>query len=191
MEKCMMADSELIRAYIDGNQDAFEQLVCRYKNQVYSFIFRTIRNQSLAEDLFQDTFVKVIRSIYAGKYQESGKFLPWVLRIAHNLMIDHFRKVKQMKLLPDQPNFQINSDMTEKSEEDRILESQNSNDLRELLQLLPVEQKEVVIMRYSIGMSFREIAEATGVSINTALGRMRYATINIRRMMAEKSIQIS
>lgn len=193
MESHVVSDHVLVEKYISGDQLAIEQLVGRYKNQVYSFIFHTIKNQSLAEDIFQETFIKVIKSLNRGNYRDNGKFLPWVLRIAHNLTIDHFRREKQMKIVPglmETPAFSNSRNLAEKSSEDIISELNSNVEMRQLLQNLPDDQRQVVIMRFNLGLSFKEIANLTDVSINTALGRMRYAIINIRKQMKEKNIQL-
>ncbi len=193
MEIHVVADHVLVEKYMKGDQLAIEQLVDRYKNQVYSFIFHTIKNQSLAEDIFQETFIKVIKSLNRGNYRDNGKFLPWVLRIAHNLTIDHFRREKQMKIVPglmETPAFANSRNLAEKSSEDIISELNSNVEMRQLLQNLPEDQRQVVIMRFNLGLSFKEIANLTDVSINTALGRMRYAIINIRKQMKEKNIQL-
>ena len=194
METYVMSDQALIERFVNGDQSAIEQLVYRYKNQVYSFVLHTVKNQVLAEDIFQDTFIKVIKSLHEGKYHDNGRFLSWMLRIAHNLVIDHYRKEKQMKVVPgimNMPAVYNSSHMSEKSTEDTMAEGQNSAEMRALIQKLPEDQRQVVIMRFNLGLSFKEIANLTDVSINTALGRMRYAMINIRRLMKEKNIQLA
>jgi len=187
-------DHELIVEFMEGNSFAMELLVRRYKNRVFSYINLYIRNRALAEDIFQDTFLKAINSIQAGRYQENGKFLPWVSRIAHNLIIDHFRREKQLRLIS---NDDYESDilnlkkLSEPNVVDLLIQKQVVKDVRNLVDRLPDDQKEVVILRHYVGMSFKEIAESTNVSINTALGRMRYALINIRKMMEENNISLT
>ena len=188
------SDYELIVKFVEGEQSCFEQLILRHKNKVYSYISLYIRDQALVEDIFQDTFLKVIQSVKAGKYQDNGKFVSWVMRIAHNLIIDHFRRIKQMNILS---NDDYESDLfnTQKLAEDNIEDSmikrQIEKDVRMLISHLPDDQREVVVLRHYAGLSFKEISEVTDVSINTALGRMRYALINLRKMMMEKKISLT
>jgi RNA polymerase sigma factor (sigma-70 family) len=189
-----ISDYELIVKFVDGEQSCFEHLILRHKNKVYSYISLYIREQALVEDIFQDTFLKVIQSVKAGRYQDNGKFVSWVMRIAHNLIIDHFRRIKQMNILS---NDDYESDLfnTQKLAEDNIEDSmikrQIEKDVRMLISHLPEDQREVVILRHYAGLSFKEISEVTDVSINTALGRMRYALINLRKMMVEKKISLT
>ncbi len=190
----MISDYELIQRFIKGEQSCFEQLIHRHKNKVFAYISLYIRDQALAEDLFQDTFMKVIQSVKAGKYYDNGKFLSWVMRIAHNLIIDHFRKVKQMNTIS---NDDYESDIfnskkfADATVEDDMIKRQIQKDVRKMISLLPEDQREVVILRHYAGLSFKEIAEITDVSINTALGRMRYALINMRKLMEEKKISLT
>jgi len=190
----MISDYELIEGFIKGEQSCFEQLIHRHKNKVFAYISLYIRDQALAEDLFQDTFMKVIQSVKAGKYQDNGKFISWVMRIAHNLIIDHFRKVKQMNTISND-NYEsdlFNSKkLAESTVEDNIIRRQIQKDVRKMIAMLPDDQREVVILRHYAGLSFKEIAEITDVSINTALGRMRYALINMRKLMEEKKISLT
>jgi len=188
------SDYELLKRFIDGEQSCFEELIHRHKNKVYAYISLYIRDQALAEDIFQDTFLKVIQSVKAGKYYEDGKFLSWVMRIAHNLIIDHFRRIRQMNTLSndDYESDLFNSkSLAEKNVEEDIVRIQVRKDVRKLISMLPYDQREVVILRHYTGLSFKEIAEITGVSINTALGRMRYALINMRKMINEKKISLT
>ncbi len=190
----MISDYELIQRFIKGEQSCFEQLIHRHKNKVFAYISLYIRDQALAEDLFQDTFMKVIQSVKAGKYYDNGKFLSWVMRIAHNLTIDHFRKVKQMNTISndDYESDIFNSKkLSEATVEDDMIRRQIQKDVRKMISLLPEDQREVVILRHYAGLSFKEIAEITDVSINTALGRMRYALINMRKLMEEKKISLT
>ena len=190
----MISDYELILRFIKGEQLCFEKLIHRHKNKVFAYISLYIRDQALAEDLFQDTFLKVIQSVKAGKYYDNGKFISWVMRIAHNLIIDHFRRVKQMNTISndDYESDLFNSKkLAEDNIEDNIVKNQIHKDIRMLISQLPDDQREVVILRHYSDMSFKEIADITGVSINTALGRMRYALINIRKMMEEKKISLT
>ena len=190
----MISDYELIQRFIKGEQSCFEQLIHRHKNKVFAYISLYIRDQALAEDLFQDTFMKVIQSVRAGKYQDNGKFISWVMRIAHNLIIDHFRRIKQMNTVS---NDDYESDLfnskkfADSTVEDDMIKRQIQKDVRKMITLLPDDQREVVILRHYAGLSFKEIAEITEVSINTALGRMRYALINMRKIMEEKKISLT
>jgi RNA polymerase sigma factor (sigma-70 family) len=190
----MISDYELIQRFINGEQSCFEQLIHRHKNKVFAYISLYIRDQALAEDLFQDTFMKVIQSVKAGKYYDNGKFLSWVMRIAHNLIIDHFRRIKQMNTISndDYESDIFNSKkLSERTVEDDIIKRQIQKDVRKMISFLPEDQREVVILRHYAGLSFKEIAEITDVSINTALGRMRYALINMRKLMEEKKISLT
>lgn len=192
--KKMISDYELIERFIKGEQSCFDQLIHRHKNKVFAYISLYIRDQALAEDLFQDTFMKVIQSVKAGKYQDNGKFISWVMRIAHNLIIDHFRRIKQMNTVSND-NYEsdlFNSKkLSESTIEDDIIRRQIQKDVRKMITLLPDDQREVVILRHYAGLSFKEIAEITEVSINTALGRMRYALINMRKIMEERKISLT
>jgi len=189
-----MTDYELIDKFVKGEQSCFEQLIQRHKNKVFSYISLYIRDQALAEDLFQDTFLKVIQSVKSGKYYDNGKFISWVMRIAHNLIIDHFRRVKQLNTVSndDYESDLFNSKkLAEANIEDHMIKRQIQKDIRKLISQLPDDQREVVILRHYSGLSFKEIADITDVSINTALGRMRYALINMRKMMEEKKITLT
>ncbi len=185
------SDDELLQSYREGNNKAFEILLERYKTKVYTYIFLIVRNRELSEDIFQDTFIKAIATIQQGRYVESGRFLGWINRIAHNLIIDHYRREKNENtfssdgLSYDLLN-QIN--ISEKSIEDILSNEQVLSDVTRLVDYLPLSQQEVVRMRFFEDMSFKEIAERTQVSINTALGRMRYALLNMRRIAAEKDV---
>jgi len=193
MEK-VTSDYELIQRFIGGEQSCFEQLIHRHKNKVFGYIGLYIHDKALAEDLFQDTFMKVIQSVRAGRYYDNGKFLSWVMRIAHNLIIDHFRRVKQINTISndDYDSDLFNSKkMAESTVEDNMIRKQIQKDIRKMINLLPDDQREVVILRHYAGMSFKEIAQITDVSINTALGRMRYALINMRKLMEEKKINLT
>jgi RNA polymerase sigma factor (sigma-70 family) len=188
------SDYELIQQFIKGDQSCFEEIIRRHKNKVFAYISLYIRDRALVEDIFQDTFLKVIQSVKAGKYYDNGKFLSWVMRIAHNLIIDHFRRVKQMNTTS---NDDYESDIfnskrfAEDNIEDTMIQKQIHQDVRMLIGQLPEDQKEVVILRHYAGLSFKEIADITDVSINTALGRMRYALINMRKIMDEKKISLT
>jgi RNA polymerase sigma factor (sigma-70 family) len=184
----MISDYELIQRFIKGEQSCFEEIIHRHKNKVYAYISLYIRDQALVEDIFQDTFLKVIQSVKAGKYTDNGKFLSWVMRIAHNLIIDHFRRLKQLNVTSND-NYEsdlFNSHkLSDANVEDIMVSVQIRKDVRKLISQLPDDQKEVVILRHYAGLSFKEIAEITDVSINTALGRMRYALINMRKIMED------
>jgi RNA polymerase sigma-70 factor (ECF subfamily) len=190
----MISDYELITRFIKGEQSCFEKLIHRHKNKVFAYISLYIRDQALAEDIFQDTFLKVIQSVKSGKYADNGKFISWVMRIAHNLIIDHFRRIKQMNTIS---NDNYESDLfnsksfAEDNVEDDMIKGQIKKDIRNMISHLPDDQREVVILRHYAGLSFKEIADITDVSINTALGRMRYALINMRRIMVEKNISLT
>ncbi len=186
-----LSDNSLVKQFVDGDQSAIELLINRHKNRVYTYIVLVVKNQHLAEDIFQDTFIKVIRSLKTGRYTEDGKFISWVLRIAHNLIIDHFRREK---LLNTTSNDDFGMDILNSSKfaddtiEDQLVYDQITSDLRDLIEELPDDQREVVVMRHYLGLSFKEIADQTGVSINTALGRMRYALINLRKLIDKKKL---
>jgi RNA polymerase sigma-70 factor (ECF subfamily) len=186
-------DADLIVSYIQGNEHAFEILLTRYKQRVYSFIFSKVMNRDITEDVFQDTYIKVIQTIKKGKYNEEGKFLPWVLRIAHNLVIDHFRKNKRFPKFENRDDYDIFSHISEpeKDIESLIIDKQIESVLSDLIAGLPQDQADVLLMRLYKGMNFKDIAELTNVSINTALGRMRYALINIRKMVVDKNISLT
>lgn len=192
--KSTKTDYELITSYIKGDNRSIELLILRHKSKVYSYISLYIRSRDLADDIFQDTFMKVVQSIRAGRYQDDGRFLSWVMRISHNLIIDHFRREKQLGLVlnDDYESDLFNSKrLVDDNVEDVMVRRQILRDVRSLISELPEDQREVVIMRHYAGMSFKEIADMTGVSINTALGRMRYALINMRKTMTEKNITLS
>jgi RNA polymerase sigma-70 factor (ECF subfamily) len=192
MKLSKLSEKELVQAYLQGNEHAIEQLIIRHKSRVYTYIICKVRNEALAEDVFQDTFIKVINTIKKGKYNDEGKFLPWVMRIAHNLIIDHYRKNKRMPIVKNSDEFDIfdviknpEQNVAEKMEKEQI-----HSDVKNLVKFLPADQKEVLMMRIYYDMSFKEISELTNVSINTALGRMRYALINLRKMAEEKNLSL-
>lgn len=190
-----LSDEELVVLYSEGNNQAFDILLTRYKNRIYSYIFYTIKDNDLTEDIFQETFVKVITTIKQGRYVEAGKFSSWVTRIAHNLIIDHYRQERNENLVSNGENEEKDifnrKELSEGTIEDSIITRQIHADIRRLVAALPENQREVLIMRYYKNMSFKEIADATQVSINTALGRMRYALLNIRKMAEDHQIQLS
>lgn len=195
MEKLeKMTDEVLVVLYSKGNNQAFDVLLDRYKNRLYSYIFFIVRNEELAEDIFQETFVKAIVTIQQGRYTENGKFPAWLTRIAHNLVIDFFRQEKNGNVISnDESEIDLfnNIELSEDTIEMRMVNDQTMKDVRCLVELLPDNQREVVYMRYYQDLSFKEIAETTGVSINTSLGRMRYALMNLRRMAEEKNIVLT
>ncbi len=191
MKATTISDKQLIKEYLNGNQISLEKLISRHKNRVYAYILMVVKDKQLADDIFQDTFIKVINTMKAGSYKEEGKFIQWVMRIAHNLIIDYFRKSKRIPVIDnDSSNFDIfdTIGLTDKSIEEKLVVDQIHKDVRELIEYLPPEQKEVLYMRHYSDMSFKDIAEQTDVSINTALGRMRYALINLRKLIKEKNI---
>lgn len=191
MQTNRVSDQELIGAYLSGNQTSLEILIHRHKKRVYAYILMVVKDSELADDIFQDTFIKVINTLRTGTYKEEGKFIQWVMRIAHNLVIDHFRKSRRIPVVDHcHDDFDIFETLhyTDASIEDRLITEQVHTDLRKLVDYLPKEQREVLIMRHYADMSFKEIAEQTDVSINTALGRMRYALINLRKMIKEKDL---
>jgi RNA polymerase sigma-70 factor (ECF subfamily) len=191
MEKFQVSDSELVSLYIRGNEKAFEKLVQRHKSRVYTTIYLIVKDQYVAEDLLQDTFIKAVDTIKSGRYNEEGKFLPWIVRIAHNLAIDYFRRDKRYPnvVFEDGSSVFNTLDFSEDSVESIQIRQETHEQLREMIQRLPDVQRQVLIMRHYEDMSFQEIADATGVSINTALGRMRYALINLRKQFSQRTPQ--
>lgn len=190
MNDRIISDQELIRQFISGDHSSLEILISRHQRKIFSYILLIVKDKHLAEDVFQDTFIKVINTLRSGAYNEEGKFLPWVMRIAHNLIIDFFRKSKRMPYVEnsDEYDFFETLNLFEDTVEDKMIINQIHQDVRHLVEFLPEEQKEVLKMRHYMDMSFKEIAEKTDVSINTALGRMRYALINLRKLIKEKEI---
>ncbi|MGK7394544.1 MAG: RNA polymerase sigma factor [Candidatus Cyclobacteriaceae bacterium M3_2C_046] len=188
--KYEISDRELVTRYIDGNEEAFEKLVNRHKSKIYTAIYLIVKDNFVAEDLLQETFIKAINTIKCGRYNEEGKFLPWIMRIAHNLAIDFFRRAKRYPtiVMEDGSNVFNTMDFSEDSIESVQIKKDSHAKLRKLIQELPDAQREVLIMRHYMQMSFQDIAEATNVSINTALGRMRYALINLRKKMEKNNI---
>lgn len=184
------SDSELVSGYQNGNEKAFEVLLHRHKSRVYTAIYLIVKDRYIAEDLLQETFIKAINTIRGGRYNEEGKFLPWISRIAHNLAIDHFRREKRYPeiVLEDGSRLLNSMEFAEDSAEDKQMLKDTAARLRGFIKELPTEQKQVLIMRHFLKMSFQEIAERTGVSINTALGRMRYALINLRKKMIKNHL---
>jgi RNA polymerase sigma factor (sigma-70 family) len=189
-----LSDQELVKRFIQGDQPSIEILINRHKNKVFTYIILIVKNQQLAEDIFQDTFIKVIRSLKDGKYRDNGKFVSWVIRIAHNLTIDHFRKEKQFSTFSNE-DYEADIFNTRKladgTIEDILVENQIIHEVKLLIEELPEDQKQVILLRHYGGLSFKEIAEQTGVSINTALGRMRYALINLRKLIEQKNLSLT
>jgi RNA polymerase sigma factor (sigma-70 family) len=184
------SDHQLIELYLDGNEKAFELLLRRHKSKIYTSIYLFCKDQALAEDIFQEVFIKIINTLRSGRYNHEGKFLQWALRIAHNLCVDYFRRDKRRPTVGPTDEFDIFNvlSLTDESPEQSIMRSQVHDRIRKLVDSLPAEQREVVILRHYADMSFKEISQLTRVSINTALGRMRYALINIRRMVEERDL---
>lgn len=193
MEYSKAKDSELIRSYLSGNEAALEFLINKHQQRIYSYILVRIQNDELANDIFQDTFVKVINTLKRGKYNEEGKFLQWSMRIAHNLIIDHFRRQKRMPTMSPSDEFNIFNVLKDGSlnVESGMIKDQIESDLHKLIEMLPDEQREVLKLRHFSGLSFKEIADQTDVSINTALGRMRYALINLRKLMEKSGVSLT
>jgi RNA polymerase sigma factor (sigma-70 family) len=193
MHSSQVLDQVLVRNYINGNEEALSELVTRHQQKVFTYIRMLVKDSALAEDIFQDVFVKVIHTLKSGNYNEEGKFLPWIMRIAHNLSIDHFRRAKRL------PKAQVRDDvdvfrtlkLDELNMEDQMVKDQILKDVKKLIRELPPEQQEVLILRHYADMSFQEIADFTNVSINTALGRMRYALINMRKIIEQNKIILS
>lgn len=189
-----LTDEQLVRAYVDGNNEAFDTLLRRHQSKLFSYILRIVKNRDIADDIFQETFVKIIMTLKQGRYAESGKFGAWLTRIAHNLIIDHFRQEKSENSIStddEDVNLLNRRDLCDENIEDLLINDQIRTDVRRIIEALPEAQREVLMMRYYSDMSFKEIADATGVSINTALGRMRYAILNMRRIASDKNIVLT
>jgi RNA polymerase sigma factor (sigma-70 family) len=187
-----LTDQQLIHLYMDGNAEALSTLVMRYKDKIYTSIYLLVKDKYLAEDIFQDVFIRVIDTLKGGRYTDEGKFLPWAMRIAHNMCVDHFRKVKRspsIKTSDDRDIFEV-LNFSEAGADHRMMQSQSHDRVRRMIDMLPEDQREVIIMRHYADLSFKEIADLTKCSINTALGRMRYGLINLRKMMTEKQIAL-
>jgi RNA polymerase sigma-70 factor (ECF subfamily) len=180
----------LVKNYVAGDENALTILINRHQSKIYGFIYSKLSDRDISDDIFQDTFIKVIKTLKSNSYNEEGKFLPWVMRIAHNLIIDHYRRNKKMPMYRETEDFSIFSIMSDNMPniESQLITSQVENDLRKLIEELPAEQKEVLMMRMYQDLSFKEISEMTGVSINTALGRMRYAIMNLRKVIDKHQI---
>jgi RNA polymerase sigma-70 factor (ECF subfamily) len=189
-----LSDHDLVKQYIRGKHSSIDILINRHRDRVYTYIYMIVKNHDLTDDLFQDTFIKVVRSLRAGKYQDNGKFLGWVLRIAHNLIIDHFRIEKKRNTF-SKDDYEVDlfnsSKFSEETYEDHLVRKQVHSQVKEILFELPEDQREVVELRHYKGLSFKEIADHTDVSINTALGRMRYALINMRRIIEERNLNLT
>src|SRR5678810_469374 len=187
-----LSDQQLIHLYMDGDAEALSSLVFRYKDKIYTSIYLLVKDKYLAEDIFQDSFIRIIDTLKGGRYTEEGKFLPWAMRIAHNLCVDHFRKVKRtpaIKTSDDRDIFEV-LNFTEDGADVKMMKRQSHDRVRQMLDLLPEDQREVIVLRHYADLSFKEIAALTNCSINTALGRMRYGLINLRKMMVEKQIAL-
>lgn len=193
MKKVLIDDATLVSNYIKGDENSLAILIARHKQRIYSFVYSKVYDRDIAEDIFQDTFIKVINTLKRGRYNEEGKFLPWVMRIAHNLVIDHFRRNNRMPKFDNGGEFSIFSVLSDDSlnAEKQLIKDQVESDVRKLIEELPADQKEVLMMRVYQDMSFKEISERTGVSINTALGRMRYALINLRKVIEKHNIVLT
>lgn len=192
MQVTPLNDQQLIVAYLEGNDKAFEELLTRHKQRIYTQIYLFVKDTALAEDIFQEVFIKIIDTLRKGKYNHEGKFLQWALRIAYNMCVDHFRRTKRRPTVAPTEAFDIFDvlEVAEDNAEQAIMKSQTHDKIRKLVDMLPPEQREVVILRHYADMSFKEISQLTRVSINTALGRMRYALINIRRLVEEKQVTL-
>jgi RNA polymerase sigma-70 factor (ECF subfamily) len=191
MKKTTESDSSLIEQFLNGDVSGVERLFSRHQDRLYTYIFFLVKKEEVAEDIYQDTFYKVFNSIKNGKYKDDGRFFSWASRIAHNLVIDYFRDQKKKKMVSSSDQEDYIFDADQKNVESSIVSSQTLSDVRKLIEYLPDDQREVVVMRNYLDMSFKEIAETTGVSINTALGRMRYAIINLRKLVKEHQINLT
>ena len=188
----LLSDQQIVHMYIDGDSNALSTLVNRYKDKIFTSIYLLVKDKYLAEDIFQDVFIRIIDTLKGGRYTDEGKFLPWAMRIAHNLCVDHFRKIKRnptIKTSDDRDIFEV-LNFSEAGVDTRIMHEQTADKVRRMIDLLPEDQREVIILRHYADLSFKEIAQLTNCSINTALGRMRYGLLNIRKMMTEKQIAL-
>lgn len=190
MANVQIPDALLVRNYVAGDENALATLITRHQSKIYGFIYSKISDRDVSDDIFQDTFIKVIKTLKSNSYNEEGKFLPWVMRIAHNLIVDHFRKNKKMPMFRETEEFSIFSVMSDNAPniESKMIMTQVESDLQKLIEELPSDQREVLVMRMYQDLSFKEISELTGVSINTALGRMRYALMNLRKVIEKHNI---
>ena len=187
-----LPDNQLVKMYQDGDENAFSVLITRYKDKIYTSIYLLVKDKYLAEDIFQEAFIRIIDTLREGRYTDEGKFLPWAMRIGHNLCVDHFRKVKRspsIKTSDDHDIFEV-LDVSEPSADHKLVTGQTHDRVRKMVDMLPEDQREVIILRHYADLSFKEIAELTNCSINTALGRMRYGLLNLRKMMTEKQIAL-
>ncbi|MFV5702104.1 RNA polymerase sigma factor [Flavobacterium sp. XS2P12] len=193
MANTQLPDALLVQDYVAGNEDALASLIKRHESKIYGFIYSKISDRDTSNDIFQDTFIKVIKTLKSNSYNEEGKFLPWVMRISHNLIVDHYRRTKKMPMFRETEEFSIFSIMSDDSLtiENKIISEQVEMDLKKLIEELPIDQKQVLVMRMYQDMSFKEISETTGVSINTALGRMRYALMNLRKVIDKHQIVLT
>jgi RNA polymerase sigma factor (sigma-70 family) len=192
--KCLnnLTDQQLIHLYVDGDADALATIVIRYKEKIYTSIYLLVKDKYLAEDIFQDVFIRIIDTLKGGRYTDEGKFLPWAMRIAHNMCVDHFRKVKRsptIKTSDDRDIFEV-LNFSEAGADQKMMDGQSHDRIRKMVDMLPEDQREVIILRHYADLSFKEIADLTKCSINTALGRMRYGLINLRKLMVEKQIAL-
>jgi RNA polymerase sigma factor (sigma-70 family) len=192
--KCLnnLTDQQLIHLYMEGNADALATIVVRYKDKIYTSIYLLVKDKYLSEDIFQDVFIRIIDTLKGGRYTDEGKFLPWAMRIAHNMCVDHFRKVKRsptIKTSDDRDIFEV-LNFSEPGADQKIMNGQSHDRVRKMVDMLPEDQREVIILRHYADLSFKEIADLTKCSINTALGRMRYGLINLRKLMVEKQIAL-
>lgn len=185
-----LSDNELVAAYMQGQKQCFEILMSRHQQKVFNYILSLVKDKSLTDDIFQDTFIKVVNTLRSGTYRDEGKFIQWIMRIAHNLVIDHFRRNQRFPMIKTGDDFDIFDILgnCDESVEQKIIKTQIHNDVKKLVRQLPEDQRRVLVMRHYGDMSFKEIADKTGVSINTALGRMRYALINMRRIAEENEM---
>lgn len=192
MKLAQISDRELLHAYVNGNEACLEMLIKRHKRKIFTSIYLIVNDRYIAEDLFQETFIKVIQTIRGERYKEEDKFIPWVMRIARNMAIDYFRKSKRNVMITGEDGEDLFSRMeiADRNREEQIIHNQTNRSVRQLIELLPEEQKTVLVLRQYAELSFKEIAEITGVSINTALGRMRYALNNLRKMILEKELNL-
>ncbi len=192
MSNQIISDDELVQRYIQGDELALKTLIERHESRIFTSIYLLVKNKYLAEDIFQETFIKVIKALRKGHYEESGKFQPWVMRIAKNLVLDHFRKQARMPQITDTEGNEIMTTLrfADESTEDQIIRSEEETMVKALIQNLPEEQREVLILRHYAGLSFKEISELTGQNVNTALGRMRYALINLRKLIEKNNIML-
>ncbi len=191
-DQIQLSDHQIVKMYMDGDANALSTLVTRYKDKIFTSIYLLVKDRYLAEDLFQDVFIRIIDTLKGGRYTDEGKFLPWAMRIAHNLCVDHFRKVKRnptIKTSDDRDIFEV-LNFSEAGVDNRMMNDQTSDKVRRMVDLLPEDQREVLILRHYADLSFKEISQLTNCSINTALGRMRYGLLNLRKMMTEKQIAL-